>query len=334
LRRSIGCVLLDAKKLAAATGYGVLGPVGVALGILYNAYEITKLALVLGPIVTDLMNRGIDYFVFDSYSDRNAKRFYMGSSDDANLFYTWPGFFQNNDKGVRKPEDLFPAFPTPDELMTAIQEEWENARAFSHGANLFGDLTIEKMKTLALNDWKKSFALKLNEFLKQAGADTPQDEDVTKFESTSIETTNTNWSDAYSQTSAVITGLELDPEEPEAGEDIDLNCEYVVFGLPGQNVFTKLVLRVISPLGEEEQVEESETLIDKDVADVEERAKFVSVNKTFILDENIDLSRTTFVAELYDMSGRRIDKLEIRTVVIPTEIEVKTRTGGSRSATQ
>ncbi|MCJ7580767.1 MAG: VWA domain-containing protein [Candidatus Aminicenantes bacterium] len=323
-----------AKKLATATGYGALGPVGVALGILYNVYEIGKLALVLGPVVTDLMNRGIDTFVFDSVSDKNAKIFYIGGTRSGYITGTYevPGFFNSlvdantTSRGkATKPEDLFPVFATPEELNAAIAKEWNEGTTGNRYVHMFSDYSLEKMQALALSDWKKSFALKLNQFLKQTGADTPRDEDIESFESTSIEETSKNWSEAYSQTSAVITGLELEPEEPESGEDLDLKCEYVVFGLPGQSVYTNLVLKIISPQGEEEQTEEAETTIEKDVVVVEERAQFVNVTKTFSLDENIDLSRTKFIAELYDKNNSLIDKMEIRTEVIPTEIEVKAR---------
>ncbi len=323
-----------AKKLAAATGSAVLGPIGVAIGILYNAYEIGKLALMLGPVVTDLMNRGIDYFVFDSLSDKNAKRFYYGGTYTSYLTGTMqsPGFFnslwnynQTARGAVKKPEDLFPVFATPDELMKAIENEWKDGTVGQKWYYIFGSLTLEKMKNLALSDWKKSFALKLNQFLKQTQADTPRDEDIQKFERTDIGDTNKKWSEIYSKTSAVITGLELDPETPAAGEDVDLKCDYVIFGLPGQNVYTNLILKIASPKGEMELEEEAETVIEKNVADVSERAKFVNVTKTFTLDENIDLSRTQFIAELHDMNGTLIDSMEIRTEVIPTEIKVKIR---------
>ena len=230
-----------AKKLAQITGLSALGPVGWAIGVIYNVYEIGKLAVMLNPILINMMNRAVDTLVFGSASDLNAKRFYYGGTYQSFLTGTMqsPGFFDSlwefnkTERGIAKdPKDLFPVFATPEELLAAIDKEWNEGAVGQKWYHMFGSLSLEKMRCLA--DWQTSFTVKFNEYLQSVNADSPRDEDLERYERTSAEESNRKWAELYGRTSAMILNLSLKPETPKAGEDVEAVCDYVVLGLPGQ----------------------------------------------------------------------------------------------------
>ena len=330
-----------AKKVAQITGLAALGPVGWALGVIYNVYEIGKLAVMLNPILINLMNRAIDTLVFASASDTNAQRFYKGGTYTSYITGTMqsPGFFDSlegfnqTERGMAKdPKDLFPVFATPEELLAAIEKEWAYGAVGQKWYHMFGSLTLDKMKALALKDWQTSFTVKFNEYLQTVGADTPKDEDVAMFERTSGAETERKWAEAYGETQAMILNLTLDPETPKAGEDVEVKCDYYVLGLPGQDLTTKLVFKVKSPAGETSESVETQTKIGGEAVEAEDRTKVVSVSKTFKLEDKQDLARTVFIAELYDYQGKLIDRLEIRAGLASTTIETKVSRSGSDPA--
>jgi|GEM_PF-2350171 len=331
-----------AKKLAAATGFASLGPVGVALGILYNAYEIAKLVALLQPVMADLFARGRDYFVFGGYSNTNMKVFlYGGATAVLTSGDQYTGFFDSQleppanrtDRGAAKSEkDLFPVFADPQELRAAVDREWNEGTVGRHGHFLEGKLALAKAQEFLEAEWKKSFALKMNEFLQGLGTEDPKDDDVARFETTSAATTSKNWADLYGTTQGMIFAFETNPDPPAAGQNVDLTCQYVLFGLPGQSLQTKLVLRVKSPKGELSEEEETTTTFGEEAVETGERTEKVSVTKTFALEAGLDLSRTVFVAELYDYAGKLLDKYEMNAGLIGTTIETKVTRAGTDPA--
>jgi hypothetical protein len=330
-----------AEKAAQWTGLSALGPIGWAIGVIYNVYEIGKLAAMLAPVLLDLMNRAVDTLVFGSASDLNARRFYLGGTYKSYLTGEMesPGFFNSlwnfntTERGTAKSEkDLFPVFATPEELRTAIEKEWTDGAVGQKWYYMFGSLTIEKMQALALADWQKSFTLKLNEYLQSLKSGAPKDEDIAKFDRTSAADNAQKWTGLYETTKGIILGLGTSPSPPKPGDDVELSCDYMLFGLPGQSVETKLVLRIQSPAGDQAQDEKTTSNFGEETVTAEERSKTISVRKTFKLDANLDLSRTKFVAELYDINDKLIDIFELAGAVQSTTIEVKTQRFGSEAA--
>jgi hypothetical protein len=327
-----------AKKLATMTGLAALGPVGAAIGILYNVYEISKLVVLLQPVMADLFVRGTDYFIFGGYSEVSMKRFLYGTPTggvitDRDQF---PGFFSSADgnnstvRGTAKSEkDLFPVFATPEELEAAVNKEWDWGTTGQHGFFLSGQLTLRKAQELLLAEWKKSFALKINEYLQSFASGTAQDEDIEKFEQTSAGETSKNWTDLYGTTQGMIFAFETDPDPPAAGQSVDLKCQYVLFGLPGQSLQTKLVLRVKSPKGETAEEVTTTTTFGEAAVETAERTEKVSVSKSFSLEAGLDLARTVFIAELYDYQGRLIDQYKMNAGLATTTIETKVRRAGT-----
>jgi Mg-chelatase subunit ChlD len=331
-----------AKKLAQITGLSALGPVGWAIGVIYNVYEIGKLAVMLNPIIINMMNRAVDTLVFGSASDLNAKRFYYGGTYKSYLTGEMesPGFFDSlwgfnkTERGIVKdPKDLFPIFATPEELLMAIDKEWTDGAVGQKWYHMFGSLTQEKMRELALADWQTSFTLKFNEYLQNVKADNPRDEDLERYDRMSADESNRKWTELYGRTTAMILGLTLKPETPKAGEDVEASCDYVVLGLPGQDMTTKLVLRVKSPSGESSESKETETKIGEDAVTAEDRTDTITVANTFKMEDKQDLARTVFIAELYDYEGRLLDRMEIRAGLLATTIETKVSRAGTDPTT-
>ena len=327
-----------AAMAAEYTGLAAIGPIGWAIGIIYNVYEIGKLAVLLGPVVVDLMNRAVDTIVFGSSSDLNAQRFYRGGTYKSFLTGEMqsPGFFDSlwnfnaTERGAAKSEkDLFPVFATPDELRAAIEKEWTDGAVGQKWYYMFGNLTLEKMKALALADWQKSFTLKLNEFLQSLKSDKPKDDDIGRFEQTNAEANARKWTDLYGTTQGVILGLETRPSPPKPGAEVELACDYMVFGLPGQSLETRLVLKVLSPAGEAAEEEKTTSDFPEQAVTADERSKVVSIRKSIKLDDAFDVSRAKFVAELYDFNGKLLDTYEIAGDVQSTTIDVKTRRSGT-----